>query len=67
MPAVVVAQSWKAQHRLYKRFHHLTFRKSSQIAAVAVARELVGFLWSVMKDLPAASAQLTSSNEFKAA
>lgn len=67
MSALVVAQSWKAQHRLYKRFHHLAFRKSSQIAAVAVARELVGFLWSVMKDLPAASLEATSHHELKAA
>jgi transposase len=61
MDASVIAHSWKAQHRLYKRFHHLAFRKSSQIAAVAVARELVGFLWSVMKEMPASSA--TSSLE----
>jgi transposase len=67
MPAAVVAQSWEAQHRLYKRFHHLAFRKSSQIAAVAVARELVGFLWSVMKDLPASSLEVTPSHERKAA
>jgi transposase len=64
---LVAAQSWKAQVRLYKRFHHLAFRKSTQIAAVAVARELVGFLWSVMKDLPAASLESTSSHELKAA
>lgn len=67
LPAAVVAQSWKAQHRLYKRYHHLAFRKSPQIAAVAVARELVGFLWSVMKDLPAASLESTTSQDLKAA
>ncbi len=67
MSPLVVAQSWKAQHRLYKRFHHLAFRKSSQIAAVAVARELVGFLWSVMKELPAASVDTASNKELKAA
>jgi transposase len=53
MPASVAAHSWRAQQRLYKRFHHLAYRKSSKIAVVAVARELAGFLWSVMRNLPA--------------
>jgi transposase len=53
MPASVVALSWKAQQRLYKRFHHIANRKSPQIAAVAVARELAGFLWAAMQNLPA--------------
>ncbi len=67
LPAAVIAQSWKAQHRLYKRYHHLSFRKSPQIAAVAVARELAGFLWSVMKDLPAVPMAVTTIQELKAA
>jgi hypothetical protein len=29
---------------------HLAYRKQPQIAAVAVARELVGFLWAVMQE-----------------
>ena len=37
-------QGWKAQHRLYKTYHRIYHRKSSHIAVVAVARELVGFL-----------------------
>jgi hypothetical protein len=45
------AHAWKAQHRLYKLYHRIANRKSNQIAVVAVARELVGFLWAVMKDL----------------
>mgnify|MGYP001821176963 CR=1 FL=1 len=47
----VVAISWKAQLRLYKRFHALAFRKPRSVAAVAVARELVGFLWEAMHTL----------------
>lgn len=50
-PAEVIAHSWKAQHRLHKRFRQLEYRKNSRIAAVAVARELVGFVWAVMQDL----------------
>ena len=50
-PPSVLTHAWKAQHRLHQRFNHLTYRKLSQIAAVAVARELVGFLWAVMQDV----------------
>jgi len=53
----VLAHTWKAQHRLYKLYHRLHAKRPPQIAAVAVARELVGFLWSVMQDLEPAVAQ----------
>ena len=40
--------AWKAQQRLYKRYRHLCARgKRPQQAAVAVARELLGFIWAV--------------------
>ena len=48
----VVAHAWKAQQRLHQRYQHLAYRKLPQVAVVAVARELVGFLWAVMRDLP---------------
>jgi transposase len=51
-PATVIAHAWKAQHRLHKLYQHLAYRKSPQVAVVAVARELVGFLWAVMRDAP---------------
>jgi transposase len=50
-PAAVIAHAWKAQHRLNKLFRRLTFRRPRQVAVVAVARELVGFVWGVMRDL----------------
>ena len=50
-PAHVVAHAWKAQHRLHALYQHLAYRKQPGIAAVAVARELVGFLWAVMREL----------------
>ena len=50
LPAVIT-HAWKAQHRLHQRFNHLSYRKRPQIAVVAVARELVGFLWAVMQDV----------------
>jgi len=51
-PPAVIAHAWKAQQRLHQRYQHLAYRKQPQIAVVAVARELVGFLWAVMRDLP---------------
>jgi hypothetical protein len=44
-PPAVITHAWKAQQWLPQGFMHLTDRKRPQIAAVAVARELVGFLW----------------------
>jgi len=47
---VVIAHAWKAQHRLHTLYRRLAFRTKPQIAVVAVARELVGFLWAVMQE-----------------
>jgi transposase len=47
-PQKVVDHAWKAQERLHRRFVRLTSRgKPSQVAAVAVARELCGFVWAI--------------------
>jgi transposase len=50
--ARVIAHAWKAQHRAHTVFRRLSVTRPPQIAVVAVARELVGFLWSVMQDAP---------------
>jgi transposase len=43
------ARSWTAQQRLCARFRRLDARKTSRnVVAVAVARELAGFLWAEM-------------------
>lgn len=55
-PPAVIAHAWKAQQRLHQRYTHLAYRKQPQIAVVAVARELVGFLWAVMQDCSTAPA-----------
>ena len=44
----VVAIAVKAQQRLSKRFHHLEKTKHRNKVAVAVARELSGFVWAAM-------------------
>jgi transposase len=54
-PPGVITHAWKAQQRLHARYNHLSYRKRPQIAVVAVARELVGFLWAVMQDVPVAA------------
>lgn len=47
--AATTARSWSAQQRLCGRFRRLNARKSSRsVVAVAIARELAGFLWAEM-------------------
>ena len=53
----VLAHAWKCQHRLFKVFHRLAVRKPRQVAATAVARELVGFLWAVLSELDVSQLQ----------
>jgi transposase len=49
----VAARAWAAQIRLHQRARDLTGRaKPSTLATVAVARELVGFLWAAMTEQP---------------
>jgi transposase len=55
-PPTVISHAWKAQHRLHKLYRHIAARKGPQIAVVAVARELVGFLWAIMQDCPVEAA-----------
>ena len=45
----LVAFSWKAQQRLTGRFRKLSALKPRNVATVAVARELAGFVWEVMR------------------
>jgi transposase len=48
----IKAISWQAQHRLNLKFRRLSGRgKPSQTAAVAVARELLGFMWAITQEL----------------
>ena len=46
-------RAWQAQIRLHHRYRHLTEHgKRSTVVNVAIARELVGFLWAAMTDQP---------------
>ena len=54
--------AWNAQHRLYKRYRHLCARgKRPQQAAVAVARELLGFIWAIGQVVRSSNTSLTSA------
>ena len=56
----VIVLSWKAQHRLHTLYKRLAAKRGAHIAVVAVARELVGFLWAAMT-LPARAATATAT------
>jgi len=48
-PGDVVAQAWRAQQRLHRRYRRLVSRgKRAPVAVVAIARELLGFIWAAM-------------------
>lgn len=48
VPAWLIEHSDKAQQRLYSRFHYLAATRDRKTAVVAVARELTGFVGSVL-------------------
>jgi transposase len=48
-PPEIVAIALKAQHRLSRRFYYLSNKKHLHVAITAVARELCGFVWAIMK------------------
>lgn len=51
-PEEVKQIAWKAQHRLNLKYRRLLGRgKPKQVAIVAVARELVGFMWAIAQEL----------------
>ena len=43
----VLDHSWKAQLRLHKKYWSVAISKHKGKAAVAVARELTGFVWAI--------------------
>jgi transposase len=48
-PAWVIAAADKAMRRLHKKYHSMIAKgKSANVAVTAVAREMVGFIWSVL-------------------
>jgi transposase len=53
LPASVCQIAWKAQLRLCKRYQRLTARgKPKQVIVTAIARELMGFMWAIAREVP---------------
>jgi transposase len=48
-PAAVTDVAWRAQERLHARYRRLAGRKGSQKAVIAIARELIGFVWALAR------------------
>ena len=59
--ALVRAISWRAQNRLHNRYRRLLGRRLQRNKAiVAIARELCGFIWELLRTQPCYQAQTTS-------
>jgi len=53
IPKPIQQTAWKAQVRLCKRFGRLVARgKNSNVVVVAIARELVAFMWAIARQTP---------------
>ena len=56
-PPEAIAMAWRAQKRLHQLYWRLVHRKKDTgLAAVAVARELAGFIWAMMTTVAATAA-----------
>lgn len=52
MSAAIREIAWKAQHRLHARYGKLVLSgKHRNVAVIAVARELLGFVWAIGKEV----------------
>jgi len=58
----ICAAAWNAQQRLFKRYRHLSARgKVKQQTVVAIARELLGFVWYIGQLLRTSSHQAVAA------
>ena len=56
LPKPLQAIGSKAQVRLCKRFRRLTaWGKHPHVAVTAIARELIAFMWAIVKEVPLAA------------
>ena len=56
VPPRIIELSWNAQHRLNRRYRHLSARLGRPKAITAVARELAGFVWALAQEMEAPAA-----------
>jgi transposase len=63
-PKAIQDISWKAQVRLCKRYRKLLARgKHANQGVVAIARELVEFMWAIAKQVPVTPSLLCSKQD----
>ena len=68
LPAAIRTLAWTAQLRLCGRFRRLNSRgKPRPVIATAIARELVGFVWAVAKEVPAGAYDDPARSDARAA
>ena len=60
-PLETITRSWKAQYRLHEKYWRVSRQSEKRKAAVAVARELAGFIWAEMHAAAQESAPATAS------
>lgn len=51
LPESICEIAWKAQLRLCGKYRKLINRKITQVVVTAVARELIGFIWAIAKEV----------------
>jgi transposase len=57
LPKAIIDRAWDAQLRLCKRYRKLAARgKHRNVAVVAIARELAGFIWDIARMTPITAA-----------
>ena len=55
LPQTIRNIAWKAQVRLCKRYRRLTAKgKNPNVVVVAIARELIAFMWAIARQVPLA-------------
>ncbi|MFH1185895.1 MAG: IS110 family transposase [Chloroflexota bacterium] len=53
LPQKAIDIAWKAQLRLCKKYRRLVLKgKIKQVITTAIARELLGFIWAIAKEVP---------------
>ena len=56
MPETVREIAWKAQLRLCARYRRLAVSKPLQVVVTAIAREMLGFVWAIAREVHPAPA-----------
>jgi hypothetical protein len=52
LPQPIIDIAWKAQLRLCRKYRKMVLRgKNNKVAAVAVARELIAFMWAIHRQV----------------